>query len=874
MPAYELAFPPTTTGVKLKNNGHDYPIMVGVDTFVRNGVDGDEVILPLFAGDEFVGDVLEGQWLKGCDPSNINAVALRLYNYGDALYIWGNAAVAGTAGNAWINGINPLPLMNNTQITFEMEIPADIADAPTHDFNFDFWLDKLKVTWMPVQVDSIFTTINVNSSGMLLQVGKCVNSVWTTLFDGSTYDDSTSRTTGTGKFLIWRYVIHDPHIGFSYRHIHVYLKQSTSWALAEAATEYELTTSPYDISDLRYNVAYPAYRIQTANTTYFATPAISQYVRVTYPDFEVDYDIAEANVLKGECKIFDTMGSGTETNWQRVRDIDHVFVGDCVVQNGLLRVWVHDVAVDGLKIGCAISGAWVNDLICHDFWLDLSGAWTFTDFPHLESIEYISSEKISIIVQSRDSAVVDWDYMVRVKYIIERGKQSVQAEILSTYPVTIRGTLISSPTYPNYGATTSVYSQTILVGDLNLAQDAQDDKMHDNFAVGFSPTGITGANIIYSLSTLTKPLYNFMSYHGGRLYIQEYTVSQNPTFIISILPFPLCANLAKEAESAIIGSASKLYLGASGEDSCTENQAVWAATTNCAVAVNDTARHNVGSYDVKITGTAAGAVLATCTPTTPYAKLKKFDSLKLWASRSGATYPATIEIRLRSDASNYVKYTLTITASATKYTIPIPYSATDLQGWTQVGTMVFTGFATLTIGWTAVGATEIVYIDGLHEYIGNTTIRTRDSEAYSNNSAVVLQNNPDYAMLIYGVANTTLPTGRYIFIARMKSVDGSQIKMGGYDYTTTKFINEGTQQDYDYLPAISTTFKYYAVVVDVPDNGDTIAFTIYNTSATELFIIDYMLALPVGNQMTFPQNIAHNTLRKVMWKRKISRRIT
>ena len=71
--------------------------------------------------------------------------------------------------------------------------------------------------------------------------------------------------------------------------MNVYLKQSDTLANAELATENELDNSPYDISDLAFNVGYPAYKIYTQNATYFGTTydsadrAESTYLRLNYP---------------------------------------------------------------------------------------------------------------------------------------------------------------------------------------------------------------------------------------------------------------------------------------------------------------------------------------------------------------------------------------------------------------------------------------------------------------------------------------------------------------------------------------------------------------------------------------------------------------
>lgn len=50
-----------------------------------------------------------------------------------------------------------------------------------------------------------------------------------------------------------------------------------------------------------------------------------------------------ANWVKGECRVYDsvTAGNATEANWVQVLGAEHVFTGDAIFQNGLLRYIIH-----------------------------------------------------------------------------------------------------------------------------------------------------------------------------------------------------------------------------------------------------------------------------------------------------------------------------------------------------------------------------------------------------------------------------------------------------------------------------------------------------------------------------------------------------
>lgn len=53
---------------------------------------------------------------------------------------------------------------------------------------------------------------------------------------------------------------------------------------------------------------------------------------------DVIYDNTSDEVDVGECKCWDTMNSGDESNWVRVYNKDHEFTDKCVFENGLIRI--------------------------------------------------------------------------------------------------------------------------------------------------------------------------------------------------------------------------------------------------------------------------------------------------------------------------------------------------------------------------------------------------------------------------------------------------------------------------------------------------------------------------------------------------------
>lgn len=62
------------------------------------------------------------------------------------------------------------------------------------------------------------------------------------------------------------------------------------------------------------------------------------FIWIFYPGVFASYDIDMKDRMKGSIKIFDQNGIETETGWSRVYSKDHLFQGDRVVENGLLRL--------------------------------------------------------------------------------------------------------------------------------------------------------------------------------------------------------------------------------------------------------------------------------------------------------------------------------------------------------------------------------------------------------------------------------------------------------------------------------------------------------------------------------------------------------
>jgi len=389
-----------------------------------------------------------------------------------------------------------------------------------------------------------------------------------------------------------------------------------------------------------------------------------------------------------------------------------------------------------------------------------------------------------------------------------------------------------------------------------VLEPAENTVMSDNYATMVSD----GATYLRVLAATEKPTAGDTGFDSrGGVAVRDISSGEVDGYrlYVGAVPFSQAQYLFVEAEDATISASARQHLDGDGEDTVTEGQAVWAGTTNCAVDVNNTTGVSVGSKNVKITSSGAGAVVATCTPASPLGKLQKFDDLKLYLHGD----PASVTIRLKDGSGGDVSRSQAITGSATQYTIPLPHSTSDLQGWTDNG-FDFTDFTTLTVEWTASGSGENVYVDGLHEYIGTTTTRGR-GETLSGGEAVVLdaQNESCFASIIAG---SDLPKGRYLGIYRVRDTDqvGSDAAMRLKNNNDNSDRNKLNSLQ---LKTLTSSFSYYVFVFDIlqedVEDVDTIILNIYKKTATEnTILVDYFLIIPLGDGHDLPMDLAHNAI--------------
>lgn len=825
------------------------------DTFKRIGEHDNDIITPLCLGTEFVGEVLGGQWKKDWDADIVTYTARINGVVTGMLELGGESDSGGTVRSGWINNHHPFVMMNEAELTVEMEVPtSDTGVAAGEDLFFTFYLRRRKELNQPWN-DPNFILIRyfIDENGLFMRLYKEIDGAPTLLWDGSTADGNDGADPAGDKFWIFRFVFHD-HGG---RHMHVYAKHGNSRANAEAAAEEELfdtvggQASPYDISDLTFKVGYPAYEIRTAHTTWFGSAvgsgleAISTYLRATYPTFQKSFVCADPSVGSVELWDGDPDGAGVQ-----VFDKDHDFGGsDVYLQNGLIRCKIDQLTVMYPKYFINIGASWVYQFTRFQYYM--TPVATYVNYPVVTKIVKISPEEMKIRVRHLNSAVEDEDYYLDYNLILRRGSYVFEIEYVEIYPV-----VEHRPIYGNPGVIRFGYAGDDKIADFDVVTGGQNNPtLTDNFMFALDDAGTA---LITALSSNQKPLgtnQDYYLYMGGQPEYRHVSAAdlKDTILYLSQTPFPLVANLFYEAEDESISGAVRLNLVGAGEDTKTEGDSGDWIATNC--VITDDADSQVGAQSIKVTSSGAGIVVARINIDNLW--ITKFDFLRYWLKSGAGGLDGVLQTNVYN-AGGYVRKFPGITTSYVQKEHSLPHAADDLGDFDHFGYNFAAKQTHIQFQWTAAGAGEILYIDGLHEYIGNTTTRGR-GETLSGGGAAVLDGQFNTVRpIVY--AGTHFPAGRYLIVHRVKDTDqlADDTSQTVNNQTDAQLMNEENSWTSETSAA---TFAYFFDIFDITEadvaSTDLLDLFIRKALAGENTIfVDYILIIPIGDGHDWPQDLS------------------
>lgn len=112
---------------------------------------------------------------------------------------------------------------------------------------------------------------------------------------------------------------------------------------------------------------------------------------------------AGSGLNKGEVKVYDTRGDGTEANWQRVFSPDHSFSdpSHLVIQNGLIRITGNATAshLGRPRIYVWTGSAYTEVTVAGGGNLAFVGTASLTAAPLTTAIDYLSPERVTVTYQ-------------------------------------------------------------------------------------------------------------------------------------------------------------------------------------------------------------------------------------------------------------------------------------------------------------------------------------------------------------------------------------------------------------------------------------------------------------------------------------------
>ena len=520
MPSYEIALPPGAKNIRIKTSTQEIPVDW---QFYRHGKDGAEVIVPLFGGDEFVGEVLEGMWKKGDDGSIQGPFTAKLNGSG-SLELTGRSDTAGTPRAGWIKSRVPIIYLDDTVVDIHLQLPSH---SDSESFGVRFILTKFFPNGDPdgERTALLDLWLWTNTTTYSIMIRKCVNGTWINLLG------NTAVTNGEG---IFRIRFEESKTG--HNHTHFYYHDG-SGEVDEAVDE--ISGSPFDLED-SFIIGYPAFRFFSLETT--NRTVSSDFVRVTYPDFKVVYDLDDDDVNKGDVKCYDTMNSSDESDWIRVLDPSHKFVGDCVVENGLIRLWIDEGTQYGLKFYYWDGDSWVHE---GSLVADQRTPSAAIDYPYLESLQSVSTEQATVRVKLSESSLSN-NYL-EMNITISRGSYTVKCLMMNkdTSDYFIEYHIMTSA---RFRATSNA------VRDDNVTSDNSDSVLTDNFAIAFDPD----QPILHIICGSVKPdasIYLTHYYHPRIVWNDFLASDMNEGFInVNLVPFSKVSNLFKEAEDVTLSS--------------------------------------------------------------------------------------------------------------------------------------------------------------------------------------------------------------------------------------------------------------------------------------------------------------------------------
>ncbi len=840
MPVHEIALP-----VGAKNIDPTLPVIL------RSSKDGNIPIARIFGGDKFVGDVLEGQWVKGDDGVIVGPHTAIIS--GGQLELTGKAAVAANTDYGWVNGQVPFLILQNAYIDIHLEVPAV---TPTNEIQVGFFLRREKATDSPAADDDyLLVHMRRTTAGLTrIYVAKYIDNSLTILYNVATV------TNAEGTFRI-KFRPNDDKLDIYFH--------DGSGDIAESSDELTLLD---DDLDLTFSLGYPSYMLYTEDTTIRTT--ISEKVDVYYPNTGISYDQDITDLGKGDVKCYDTMGEASEALWKRVYSEDHDFTGDCVIENGLVRLFVDDGVDLGLKFYYWTGSAWSQPLDTIRVYQDTDSK-TLT-YPFLKSIESIDrAESYQLKVRLCDSATESDDYYTEMVVTLSRGKYHLTFEVDSVVP--------SQPIRFIYGNAAFLrwsYCGDDKIGDYDLSLTATNTVMTDNFMMKFDDAGSTVLAFIATNQKPTSGSSAFQAWTGKEISIRSIAVADfdDTEIHVGLIPFADVGNLFEEAEDCTVsGGAIKFEDDFSADSSGQYEEDISLFTWDLSRLKGHYDGTNAGQIRLKTVNFGSGDYECTANVGISSMDATFFicsDRLVCsgYVTRPKNGWAVVLNIgsnrvslfRIVDHANTEIAYATMTLNIDTDYKITIHFDNSadtikvDIDDVEKINEPDTSEHNSGACGFGVSGGLQVddLYYD---DFSIDAEVVTPTS---SGDGAAFL--DKQYETVYHSLTGITdIPVGRYLLIARMMDLEqvASDAGMCIYNNTESKYLNEDKAWKNFTLTG---SYAYYSIVFDVTstDSGDVLRFQVRKSTATaNTIVVDYFLIIPITDGESCIQDIAHNVMR-------------
>lgn len=594
-----------------------------------------------------------------------------------------------------------------------------------------------------------------------------------------------------------------------------------------------------------------------------------------YPDS--DYNVASQT---GNVKVYDTNGSTTESDWDRVYDKSHTFADGIVLQNGNIRVFLSDTktaAIEWYSWDPATSSWYsLGYMNCYD------GTVYNKDWKRF-TVEEISPTESKITVYQVHS---DGTYPVEISIGSDNLYGSMTVDFANS-PWQYYGTE-STPISQGMASNGEMYQTNTGLGSGSgtpaIAGRGEVGATERNFSVAWGRTGIDRL-----LCMFTDTVDAAIGFQGSKMGFSGNAdlINEEATLNIGTLPLSSVSNLFSEAENvtndaetSINHWESKLSTAGNLNEFSGDTTGFTEDTTNGILTHSNDTTDSIFLNAFQFGSSQASNHYRWTIQASDTTDVERFGLE--FANQNQQHRVDTYEVHPRIDQGDILIYmwdsngnNTTLSSSAFSFTYGTTYNvevefdpgtgAIDAYVWDAANAKPST---------PTTSATDSTYSSG---YVGYAATGSCDLHAWevnaeeatsSEGTAVTLPGNSGSSPVDsnwYASDPRPWPLGTYIICARAKTTDPANDNSDLFSFNATDGNNQNIgnrgitlSDSYEFI----TNYARY----DADDEGDAIEIALRqkNSTVAETVIVDEFVAIPLsllsgGNQLG-PQDIGFQSL--------------